>query len=149
MVDRNDFGPKMWGTIHFIALGYPNKPSEENKKQYQAFYEGLVNVIPCEECSKHLRDNLQKVDIVPYLKSSDSLFEWTVKLHNVVNVMLGKPEWTLEKAKQYYMKGNYSLYESLKCVKNRYVLFIIIVGIIGGYLVYNNSGKLRKKLRLN
>lgn len=137
MVDRNVFGPHMWATIHYIALGYPEKPSEQDKKNYSSFYNSIANVIPCEECSKHLRENITKVNISEYLETPDKLFEWTVLLHNIVNKMLGKPEWTLQRAVEHY-KG-----EGNNCSLLRIVLVgLLAVGI--GWLYANRKSLMRK-----
>lgn len=138
MVEREIFGPKLWATMHFVSLGYPKNPSENDKKNYRAFYENIVNVIPCDECSKHLRDNLKKVDIQPFLESRKLLFEWTVKLHNTVNIMLGKPEWSLTYAYNYY--NNYSnLNESMKCFTNKNVISIILIILLIIVLLYKTD----------
>jgi hypothetical protein len=42
---------------------------------------------------------LQELPIEPYLVDNMTLFEWTVKLHNIVNKQLHKREWSLKEAK--------------------------------------------------
>ena len=102
-VEKDSFGPPLWQSIHFIALGYPKEPSENDKNNYATFYNNLPNVIPCYECSQHLRENLKKSPIRDYLESRENLFEWTIKLHNVVNEMLNKPTWELQDAFDHYL----------------------------------------------
>ena len=39
MIDKNSWGEYLWHTIHFVALGYPNNPSDIDKKNYKNFFE--------------------------------------------------------------------------------------------------------------
>lgn len=96
------WGPPMWTTIHFIALGYPANPTLDEKSHYQTFYENLYLFIPCKMCSDHYKAHIENLPVEKYLDSRDELFSWTVKLHNKVNVDLDKKEWSLEEAHIYY-----------------------------------------------
>lgn len=98
MPDPTVWGPHMWNTLHYVALGYPDNPSIIDKNQYADFFMSLHKVIPCITCAKHYQEMVQSLSVVPFLESQSSLFEWTVKIHNLVNKRLGKPEVTVEKA---------------------------------------------------
>ena len=78
MVNKEIWGPHQWYSMHFIALGFPNDASSIDKKNYKNYYMNLPNVIPCEECSNHLIQNLNNYPIDNYLDSRERLFEWTV-----------------------------------------------------------------------
>ena len=55
------FFPKYFirfGVLHFIALAYPEKPSEEQKKNYKIFFDSLKNVLPCILCSNNYKKHL-------------------------------------------------------------------------------------------
>lgn len=139
MTNRETWGPHMWYTIHFIALGYPNDASSIDKKNYKNFYINLPNIIPCDECAKHLVNNLNNFSIDNYLESRDKLFEWTVILHNQVNKMLGKKEWNLDIAKKYYLNFNIKLEETNKCFNKSYIIIIILLTIILYLLLRNKN----------
>lgn len=110
-VEKSRWGPHFWATIHYVALGYPDNPSASDKTNYLRFYNNLHNILPCAECCEHLRANIKKLpDIHDYMDNSARLFEWTVLLHNAVNVMLGKKEWKLDRAINHYKYGNNSRY---------------------------------------
>ena len=130
MIDKNAWGSSMWNTLHFVALGYPNNPSEVDKKNYKNFYEKIQTIIPCEECSKHLETNLSEIPIDKYLDSKDKLFEWTVLLHNSVNKMLNKSEWSIKKAQRHYTYPLFNLRDSTKCFNNSYFLIILLLIIL-------------------
>jgi hypothetical protein len=90
----SSWGPFFWHTIHIVAIGYPLQPSYSEKKAAKEFYESLVFLIPCPVCRQHYEAYLKENPISPFLDSRETLFEWTVKIHNLVNKDLGKPEVT-------------------------------------------------------
>ena len=92
------WGPIFWMTIHIVALGYSDNPSYSEKRAAKEFYEGLQFLIPCPKCKEHYRDNLKIHPITPSLDNRKDLFKWTVKMHNLVNKQLGKPEVSEEEA---------------------------------------------------
>ena len=101
------WGKHMWASIHFVALGYPDTPNENDKKNYHTFYSNLQNILPCKKCREHLKENLRKNPLYSkFLDNKDELFKWTVELHNIVNKDLNKKEITLETAKNIYMIEN-------------------------------------------
>lgn len=105
MVDQSLWGKHMWHCMHMVALGYPARPTDEEKRRYKQFYLGLQYVLPCTTCAKHYAQNLKTLPIDQYLDNNIRLFEWTVRLHNLVNTQLGKPERTVEESMRYYMSS--------------------------------------------
>ena len=100
------WGPFFWHTIHIAALGYPQEPSYTHKKAAKDFFESLQVMIPCAICREHYAEHLKAYPISPHLDSRKDLFKWTVVLHNAVNKMLGKPEFTeLDSVKFYKRLG--------------------------------------------
>jgi hypothetical protein len=150
-MDPNIWGKHMWASIHFIALGYPDKPSESEKNNYKSFFENIYKVLPCNTCSNHLKTTLQtQLPLsVKSLSNKDNLFKWTVDLHNIVNARLNKPTITLDKATLTYMNRysffnamcpsssdkNSLLTNSLWCL---YAILIIIIAILV-YIYYNRT----------
>jgi len=96
------WGPSLWRAIHLVALGYPSDPSEEDVRAYGSFFEeALPAVLPCAKCIVNYRRHLLELPVSPYLVGGDRrLFEWTVKMHNIVNKELGKGggDWTPDRA---------------------------------------------------
>lgn len=101
-MDPVKFGPCLWRSIHIIALGYPENPSEIDKQTYTNYYRDLWKIIPCLKCSLNYRRHWTELPIYSYLDSRQHLFEWTVLLHNIVNQELGKKQITLEEAYKIY-----------------------------------------------
>ena len=101
-MDPVKFGPCLWRSIHIIALGYPENPTEIDKQTYTNYYRDLWKIIPCLKCSLNYRRHWTELPIYSFLDSREHLFEWTVLLHNIVNQELGKKQITLEEAYKIY-----------------------------------------------
>lgn len=85
------FGPSLWQGLHYITLGYPVKPTEEQKRKYQAFFLLLKDTLPCSICANHFAENLKTMPIDDsVLETKENLVKWLIDLHNVVNKMKGK-----------------------------------------------------------
>ena len=88
-LERKIWGPSAWLFIHSIAFGYPENPTNQDKKNAKKFLESLAYIIPCLKCQKHYRQNIKKL---PWnLDSREDFFRWTIDLHNEVNKSIGKP----------------------------------------------------------
>jgi hypothetical protein len=96
------WGPFFWHTIHIVALGYPKNPTYTDKKCAKEFYESLAFLIPCTVCREHYKEHITKNPLTPYLDTKKDLLQWTINIHNQVNIKLGKPEWTEMEVIAYY-----------------------------------------------
>jgi hypothetical protein len=85
-----------------VALGYPKNPNYTEKKCAKEFYESLAYLIPCSICREHYKNHLISHPLTPYLDSRKDLLKWTIDIHNSVNKMLNKPEWTEVDVISYY-----------------------------------------------
>jgi len=97
--------------MHFVSLGYPDKPSQEDKKQYREFYESLQHILPCGTCAQNYKLNLQETPIDDSLGSRDTLIKWVIDIHNKVNQETGKETLGHEEALDLYLKDQGPLYE--------------------------------------
>ena len=85
------WGPHGWKFLHFVALGYPKNPTEEDKINYKTFFMLVPSILPCSICSSHFAENLKKHPITDeILKDRIKLFNWSVDMHNEVNIINGK-----------------------------------------------------------
>lgn len=106
-ISKNRWGNSFWFIIHHTAIFAPEMLHENWKLSYKSFISGLQWTLPCGECRQHINENLgdleaQNMSIDSYLISNIKIFEFSVILHNSVNVMLGTPEITLREALQIY-----------------------------------------------
>ena len=92
IIGPNKWGPVIWHALHYITLGYPDNPSEDQKQKYKLFFSLLADVIPCSICRNHFSENLIKMPLSDeVLKTKESLIKWLIDFHNVVNEMNKKP----------------------------------------------------------
>ncbi len=87
------WGPALWHTLHTISFNYPTQPDRGTQQRYRRFMRGLRHVLPCRHCRENFRSNAKAAgygDAV--FASRDAFSRFVFRLHNHVNVMLGKPE---------------------------------------------------------
>lgn len=92
--------PKVWGedawrVMHVVALGFPSDPTDKDREDYEGFYRSLTKVLPCVHCREGYAEIFKRIPI--RTKDAESLFQWTVDVHNAVNRKLGHdlmdPKW--------------------------------------------------------
>ena len=86
---KNSIKPKIWGPhgwkfLHYVSLGYPEKPTDKEKIYYKNFYYSLQNVLPCEKCAQNYKKNIIEYPIDNHLQNRDSLVKWVIDIHNKV-----------------------------------------------------------------
>lgn len=89
----SEWGPSLWNEFHQRAVEYPAMPTQEDKDATYQWYIDFEHMIPCETCRtkyNELMDSYYRLES-RHLERRTRLFEWTVMLHNVVNVYLHKP----------------------------------------------------------
>ncbi len=107
IIDPSVWGPPFWKTIHYVSLGFSPEKSPHMRDVYRTFYENLGAVIPCKICSHHYDMHLRSLPLTDeVMNSSESLFEWTVKMHNRVNRDHGKGQFTPDMAMSSLAKPN-------------------------------------------
>ena len=101
-IDKTFWGNRVWFFIHYIALHQPKKIPDNVGYAFKKMMESLSYLLPCSICREHLKNHLLSFPIDSYLDTNESLFEWTVILHNKVNVSLKKKTMTVKDAKPLY-----------------------------------------------
>lgn len=85
------WGPHGWKFLHFVTLGYPKNPTNEDKINYKTYLMLISSILPCSICSSHYAKNLKKYPITDeILEDNMKLFNWSVDMHNEVNILNGK-----------------------------------------------------------
>jgi hypothetical protein len=146
-MDPSIWGSCLWKSIHIIAIGYPKNPTYEDIVAYKNFYENFWRQIPCYKCKNNYRRHLKDYPIEDYLKDNKSLFEWTVLLHNVVNVELHKKEMSLEEATKMYRKMIQNKVDQVDVENGKkifvWIFLLLLIGIII-YIIYSHPSFLKK-----
>lgn len=93
------WGPPLWDILHYVTFHY--NPSTTTPKQIERlFLQHVPNLLPCEPCRKHYCGYVKKNPITT--RSRESLSRWLVKIHNLTNAQLGKPQMKYEDAVRRY-----------------------------------------------
>lgn len=118
------WGKYLWTSIHYISLGYPENPTQEEQNDYKEYFENLFKILPCYRCSENYKDHLLKIPMTSQvLQNTKSLFKWTVELHNLVNKSLKKRLLSYEEAYQLYTsvheKNNHIMNDCFSNLSNK------------------------------
>ena len=137
-MDPKIWGPKLWFTIHTIALNYPDNPSYQDKRNHEEFFNQLTFMIPCDKCRIHFKERLNKYPVIQHLENSDTLFRYTILLHNDVNEMLKKPKLSYEDVVKHYRKcyNQDNIISNLSIKKSLIGTLIVIILVVLGYIIY-------------
>lgn len=125
-IKPNIWGPHGWKFMHYVSLGYPGDPTEQDKQNYKNFYTSLQHILPCAKCAQNYSHNLKKYPIDNHLGSRDTLVRWVIDIHNQVNTELNKKEYTYIEA--------LDLYKSSIPDIQTYTFKIIVLLILLGFL---------------
>jgi hypothetical protein len=95
----NPWKQTTWYVFHHFTLKY--LPEQQN--QYIRFFKSFEHILPCEVCTNHYRYQLSRKDLSTENNiNAQSIFGWTVTIHNNVNSTNQKKIWAIDEARQYY-----------------------------------------------
>lgn len=123
MVNPNLWGPPGWKFIHYTALGYPEKPSLQDKNNYKIFFNNLKNILPCLLCRNNYRTHIQQHPIDNHLDSNIDLFNWTIDIHNMTNKENNKRIYSYDEAYELYTKKFYERYDNIYII----IIFLLVI----------------------
>ena len=137
-METNVWGPSAWKFLHTITFQYPENPTDIEKRQYYVFFNSLKDVLPCPNCREHYSVNFDKIPI--QMESRKELIEWLIDIHNEVNVMIGKREYSYDEVYQLYNKmySNSNSNSNSTITSNSTIFFIILLLLVIGYYYYIN-----------
>jgi mitochondrial FAD-linked sulfhydryl oxidase len=125
-MEPKNWGKFGWGFIHNVALGYSEDLTYMKKEQYRKFFEAIGDVLPCLDCQTHYKDML--VNIPPVLVNKDTLFKWTVDIHNKVNERLNKKIVSYDEAYNIWTKSD--IIKPIKKTENKLYYLSLIFFLI-------------------
>ena len=130
-LDSNVWGPHYWFMLHTIALGYPTTPTESCKKKYYEFISNLPLFIPDRKMSNNFINMLNEYPLSPYLDSRESFVKWINFIHNKINGLLGKPQFSVEESAEKY-KSNYTIVYPInkRKINIKFILELILLALI-------------------
>lgn len=89
-MDTTKWGPSGWKLLHLISFQYPNKPSNQQKKNIIELFELLGDLLPCKYCRISIKKFYKEIPIDEYLDNKNKLIEFVYLIHNKVNDKLKK-----------------------------------------------------------
>ena len=110
--------PLTWIIFHTLALNY----NDLYREHYITFFNTFKVIIPCSICRGHYNQHISKENmIIENNMNKERIFEWTVDLHNSVNISHKKRVWSYDEARNFYNLNNFNnklfksfLYEYIK-----------------------------------
>jgi hypothetical protein len=132
-LNPNVWGPHAWFFLDSIVLSLPNNLSYEQKNIYKNFFTSLKDILPCEGCREHFKQNLIKFPLTDtILSKKENIIKWLLSIHN--NIRKNDEKKTQISIKQffeYYNKQydkNYN--KNIKECNIKYYISIIIILIL-------------------
>merc|ERR1719230_862583 len=98
--DPDSWGPSMWRSLHCIAHHMPPRLPGESQESFKAMVNSLPQLLPCKVCGDHLKQYLAEDPVNSHLGTRDDMEQWLVRLHNKVNLGIGKPALSAAEAFQ-------------------------------------------------
>ena len=94
-----DVGRAGWTILHSIAAKYPMRPEPAVQARMHNFLDSFVSFYPCDFCSTHMQEEIQKRETASRSKPSPfrdklTLSSYICELHNSVNALNGKPAYS-------------------------------------------------------
>lgn len=118
--DPKIWGPSGWIFLHSVTKGYPECPTEEDKRVMKDFFIKTGKVLPCERCRANYSLHLIKYPLTnEILASRQKLEKWLLNIHNEVNKQLEKKESDIGEEKKVMLIINISM-----------LVLLVIVGMI-------------------
>lgn len=141
------WGPSTWTFLHLIVLSEPDSMEPSRTMFYKQLYEVLQELLPCQKCRNHLRENLKKLPPLENIQTKRELFDWTVDLHNKVNEITGKRMYTREEAYQHWkaISENKKTLQGMSCTSPYWKYTAISIGVVFllyiGFTSFGGQGK--------
>jgi FAD-linked sulfhydryl oxidase len=86
-----------------MASYFPDSPDAKQKTAATSIIDALAKVYPCGYCAEHLDRELSTNR--PLVESRTVLEQWLCRLHNEVNVRLGKDPFDCSKVRERWKDG--------------------------------------------
>ncbi len=130
------WGPHGWKFLHFVSIGYPENPTEIEKKKYKTFFTLIKDVLPCSLCGNNYKKHLKEYPLTDkILQDKSKLISWCIKMHNLVNIENNSKVYDDNEALKLILKEK-------SCPKEgsnkEFLIVIVIMMIVIALVFYKN-----------
>lgn len=153
-ITPNIWGPSAWTFIHLMVLSEKEPFDRDRLQYYQQFFNVLTHLLPCEKCREHLKQNLTKLPSLDTIQTKQDLFNWTIKLHNLVNQITNKRTWSLEEATLHWnnivsgqIKLEHNGIHDIENISTKQILYGIVIVAVIMLITWITMKALRKNRR--
>eukprot|EP00669_Euglena_mutabilis_P010374 TRINITY_DN5127_c0_g1_i5.p1 TRINITY_DN5127_c0_g1~~TRINITY_DN5127_c0_g1_i5.p1 ORF type:complete len:201 (-),score=17.73 TRINITY_DN5127_c0_g1_i5:687-1265(-) len=84
-------GRAAWLVLHATAEQYPANPTPQEQQTARSFVYSFASLYPCQKCRMHFQKLVRENP--PDVSSQAAFSAWVIRIHNLVNIDLGKPTW--------------------------------------------------------
>jgi len=85
-MNSDKWGSYGWKFLHTVSFGYPDNPTDEDKKNYKSFFEILRYTLPCTGCRESYAKHITILPLTDQvMANSHNLSLWLYNIHNLVN----------------------------------------------------------------
>ena len=133
-ISPNVWGPSTWAFIHLTAIAEPDNFDRARLVFYKQLFVLLQELLPCERCRIHLKQNMTKLKDIEKIRTKRELFDWTTDIHNKVNEITKKPILSSDDAFDYW-NSIASEKKSLNCSISWITVTLLLVLVFLGLLV--------------
>lgn len=98
-----------WFNLHYLSYNYPDKPTEEQKKQIEKLTIKMTkDGLGCPRCRAHFIKWNKATPVVENHSSREQLLTWYLNLHNDVNKRNGKKIFSRAQADKLYQNFRFN-----------------------------------------
>lgn len=97
----HNYNPKLWGSsswtfLMYIAMAYPDNPTDSDKEYMKIFLRSMGNVLPCEKCRVNFSNHQLRLPLNDaVLNDRYSLLNWLATINNQIRINNGEHEMNI------------------------------------------------------
>ncbi|KAL4239556.1 hypothetical protein ACF0H5_000368 [Mactra antiquata] len=102
-LDKDELGRNTWGFLHTMAAYYPDNPSKNEQEDMKKMMHIFSKFYPCEYCAEDFQQSIKRDE--PDTRNQYSFSQWMCRMHNEVNVKLGKAKFDCSRVNERWRDG--------------------------------------------
>jgi hypothetical protein len=108
-MSTNYWGPLCWRMLHTISYSSSRIINKESQNDYYKFFVTVLpEIIPCEKCRIHWKENISNPKYLPRVQNRNSMINWLINVHNFINTNHKKPTFTRREVDKIYLHKNHT-----------------------------------------